>query len=68
MLLFRVSTAIEFLLEWLRLPGDALFILGGVLPVLYLAWLGVRRPKAIVDSQKPGDLLLSEVAEAVLER
>jgi nitric oxide reductase subunit B len=23
--------------EWLRLPGDALFILGGILPVVYLA-------------------------------
>jgi len=30
------------LLEWLRLPGDALFIIGGVLPLLYLCWLGVR--------------------------
>ncbi len=29
-------------LEWLRLPGDALFILGGVLPLLWLCWLGVR--------------------------
>jgi nitric oxide reductase subunit B len=23
--------------EWLRLPGDALFIAGGIVPVLYLA-------------------------------
>ncbi len=29
-------------IEWLRLPGDALFIVGGVLPVLYLSWLAVR--------------------------
>ena len=29
-------------LEWLRLPGDALFVLGGVLPLLWLCWLGVR--------------------------
>jgi nitric oxide reductase subunit B len=26
------------LIEWLRLPGDALFILGGILPVVYLAF------------------------------
>ena len=31
------------LIEWLRLPGDVLFIVGGTLPrVLYLAWLAVR--------------------------
>src|SRR5262249_39122030 len=30
------------LLEWLRLPGDLLFIAGGVLPLLWLCWLGVR--------------------------
>jgi hypothetical protein len=28
------------LLEWVRFPGDALFIVGGVLPILYLSWLG----------------------------
>jgi nitric oxide reductase subunit B len=25
------------LIEWLRLPGDALFIIGGILPIVYLA-------------------------------
>jgi nitric oxide reductase subunit B len=30
------------LLERLRLPGDVVFIVGGVLPVLYLCWLGIR--------------------------
>ncbi len=30
------------MLEWLRLPGDALFIIGGVLPLLWLCFLGVR--------------------------
>src|SRR6476660_3113476 len=29
-------------LEWLRLPGDVLFIAGGVLPLLYICWLGIR--------------------------
>ena len=29
-------------LEWLRLPGDALFIIGGVLPLLYLSWRSIR--------------------------
>ena len=30
------------LLQWLRFPGDVLFIIGGVLPVLYLCWLAIR--------------------------
>ncbi|WP_433501271.1 hypothetical protein ACQP1K_13715 [Sphaerimonospora sp. CA-214678] len=30
------------LIEWLRLPGDAVFIVGGTLPFLYIAWLGLR--------------------------
>jgi nitric oxide reductase subunit B len=30
------------LIEWIRLPGDVVFIAGGVLPVLYLCWLGIR--------------------------
>ena len=29
-------------LEWLRLPGDIIFIVGGVLPFLWITWLGVR--------------------------
>jgi nitric oxide reductase subunit B len=30
------------LLQWLRFPGDVLFIAGGVLPVVYLCWLAIR--------------------------
>ncbi len=32
------------LLEWLRLPGDVLFIAGGALPLLYLCVLAVLNP------------------------
>ncbi len=38
---FLTNTTNAFI-EWLRLPGDALFIVGGVVPVLYLTWLGIR--------------------------
>src|SRR5262245_61714456 len=44
--------------EWMRLPGDAVFIVGGVLPVLYLAWLGVRRSKPAVVLARPEDISL----------
>ena len=32
-------------LEWLRMPGDIVFILGGTLPILYLSLLGIRYMK-----------------------
>jgi nitric oxide reductase subunit B len=31
-------------LEWLRLPGDALFIVGGAIPLLYISVLAVLHP------------------------
>ena len=40
-----LSNHTNAMLEWLRLPGDALIHLGGTLPVLYLCWLGVRYMK-----------------------
>ncbi len=41
------------LIEWLRLPGDTLFIAGGVLPVVYLSWLAVRHLSA--RASRPGN-------------
>jgi nitric oxide reductase subunit B len=51
------------LIEWLRLPGDALFIVGGVLPVVYLCWLGVRHmaPRPVLE--EPEEVLFTEVVE-----
>jgi nitric oxide reductase subunit B len=51
-------------LEWLRLPGDAVFIVGGALPVLYMAWLGVSRQKPHADMEPARSVLLTDVAEA----
>jgi nitric oxide reductase subunit B len=54
------------LIEWLRLPGDAVFILGGALPVLYLAWLGVWHGGAHeVAEEEPKEILFTEIAEAL---
>jgi hypothetical protein len=41
------------LIEWMRLPGDILFIAGGVLPVLYLCWLGIRHtvPRVTLEEE-----------------
>ena len=37
------------LLEWARLPGDLLFIVGGALPLLWLCWRAMRYPNPNVN-------------------
>ena len=46
-------------LEWLRLPGDTLFIVGGVLPILYLSWLSVRHMRPAAKTSEEFKELLS---------
>jgi len=58
-----LSNRTNALLEWLRLPGDTLFILGGTLPVLYLSWLGVRHMKPRTTLEEPHDVLFTEIVE-----
>jgi nitric oxide reductase subunit B len=29
-------------LEWLRMPGDIILIVGGVLPFVWMAWIALR--------------------------
>jgi nitric oxide reductase subunit B len=58
-----VTSDVNALIEWLRLPGDAVFITGGVLPVLYLCWMGIRYP---VPTSTRGDVkstLFADVTE-----
>ncbi len=42
------------LIEWLRLPGDIVFIVGGALPALYIAYLGIRHTVKRVTLDEPG--------------
>jgi nitric oxide reductase subunit B len=53
-------------LEWLRLPGDALFIVGGALPFVFVCWLGVRdvlrEPKS-----EPHTVLFTEIVARLPE-
>ncbi len=37
-----ITTPENATLEWLRMPGDVIFIVGGVLPFVWITWLGVR--------------------------
>ena len=50
------------LIEWGRMPGDLLFIIGGVLPFAWIALQGVLnlRAKESVD-EMPADVLFTEV-------
>jgi nitric oxide reductase subunit B len=58
-----VTNPTNALIEWLRLPGDVLFIAGGVLPLLYLCYLGVRHTVPRVTMEEPEDVLFTEIAE-----
>jgi nitric oxide reductase subunit B len=51
------------LLEWIRLPGDVVFIVGGVLPLLYLCYLGVRHTVPRITMEEPEDILFTEITE-----
>jgi len=50
-------------IEWLRFPGDVLFIVGGAVPALYIAYLGVRHTVKRVTLDEPDDILFTEVHE-----
>jgi nitric oxide reductase subunit B len=50
-------------LEWLRLPGDVLFIVGGVLPLLYLSWLSIRYMVPKVATEESKDVRFTEIVE-----
>jgi nitric oxide reductase subunit B len=49
------------IIEWLRLPGDLVFIVGGALPTLYIAYLGIRHTVKQVTLEEPDDILFTDV-------
>ena len=51
------------LIEWMRLPGDIVFIGGGVLMVLYICFVGVRHTVERTTYEEPEDLLFTELTE-----
>jgi nitric oxide reductase subunit B len=56
-----LSTNTNTVIEWLRLPGDALFIAAGVIPLLYLCWVGARHTVKRVTIEEPEEILFTEV-------
>ena len=51
------------LTEWLRLPGDAVLILGGVLPLIYLCWLSLRHMVPLISEKKAEVSLFTDISE-----
>jgi nitric oxide reductase subunit B len=57
-----ITTPGNALLEWMRLPGDVVFIVGGTLPFLWIAWLGIRHLRTgTVTHEMPEDVLFTEL-------
>jgi nitric oxide reductase subunit B len=48
-------------IEWLRFPGDVVFIVGGAIPALYIAYLGVRHTVKQMTLEQPEDILFTEI-------
>jgi nitric oxide reductase subunit B len=58
-----VSSHVNSMFEWMRLPGDALFILGGTLPVLWLCWRGLVHLKKQPPHEMSDGILFEEIHE-----
>lgn len=56
-----IGSRTNAILEWLRMPGDVVFILGGTLPILYLSFLGIRHPKKGSHTEEPERRLFAEI-------
>ena len=55
------------LLEWMRLPGDLIFIIGGVLPFLWIAWQAVRSFRGGATAQEMSEQPLYTEAVGVVK-
>jgi nitric oxide reductase subunit B len=62
-----LTNSTNTLLEWLRFPGDVLFIVGGILPLLYICWTGVRHRVKRVTLEEPEEILFADVTEPAPE-
>ena len=64
-----ISEPGNVILEWMRMPGDVIFILGGILPFLWITWLGIRYGiKATTQEVPPETLFVEEHPEAEEDR
>lgn len=59
-----IGSRVNSILEWMRMPGDIVFIVGGALPIFYLTFLGVRHLQKGTTTEEPKDLLFTEIVVA----
>ena len=57
-----IGSRANIVLEWLRMPGDIVFIVGGTLPLLYICFLGIRYLRPGHAEEEDGETLFTEVA------
>lgn len=62
-----IGSRANSVLEWMRMPGDIVFILGGTLPILYLSFLGVRHMRRNSTSEDAKEVLFAEVVTPARE-
>jgi nitric oxide reductase subunit B len=63
-----IGSRANSVLEWLRMPGDIVFILGGTLPILYLAFLAIRYMRTSSALEEPRDILFTDIVAQPQER
>ena len=63
-----IGSRANIVLEWLRMPGDIVFIVGGTLPILYLTFLGIRHMRKSQTMEEPKEMLFTDVVAPVQER
>ncbi|SDL12843.1 nitric oxide reductase subunit B [Tessaracoccus oleiagri] len=57
------------ILEWMRMPGDVVFLVGGILPFVWICWLGIRHGlPATVTTMEPETLFVVEHPQAREDR
>jgi len=63
-----IGSRANSVLEWLRMPGDVVFIVGGTLPLLYLAFLGIRHMRTLPVLEEPKEILFTDIVTQAQER
>jgi nitric oxide reductase subunit B len=56
-----IGSGANSVLEWLRMPGDIVFILGGALPILYITFQGIRHMRTSATTEEPKDVLFTDI-------
>jgi len=56
-----IGSRTNAILEWMRMPGDMVFILGGAVPILYICFQGIRYMPGAVATDQPEAILFTDV-------